>query len=556
MERFLTYLLQAAFTLCVLHGFYRLFIQRETFHRLNRWALLGSLAISALLPAVSIPAIERETFGIVNGISSLLLPVVVSPEGNEVAQSSQQTQGPGFWQVAGWVYTGGCAVLLLRLLVQLAGIFRLTAASEHLSRRNFRLVISERVHAPFSFFRYIFLNPRDYNSNASREILDHEEVHAGELHSIDNLLSELYAIVFWFNPVSWWHKKEIMLNLEYLADKGALQKGCEPETYQLQLLKASLHDNRYALANHFAQSVIKRRIKMMNTRHSPLKRVWKYLLFLPAAAAALFLINCSNDINNEPPAEEEGRLPYVSLEEVVADPDTTQNGRTYNFAIVDKKPVFPGGNDRIMDFIIENIVYPSAARGAGIEGTVYVQFTIDQTGILRDIKAVRGQELGGGLAQEAVRVVGEMPAWAPGEDQGEKVMVSYTLPILFKLGEETSEKRIENPPGIQSFATVDKKPQFPGGNDKIMQYVSEHFSYPSEAREAGIEGTVYIQFTIDKDGSISGVEAVRGKDLGGGLAEEATRVVESMPTWVPGEKNGETVAVSYTLPIFARLGNQ
>ena len=106
---------------------------------------------------------------------------------------------------------------------------------------------------------------------------------------------------------------------------------------------------------------------------------------------------------------------------------------------------------------------------------------------------------------------------------------------------------------VYSFASIEKKPQFPGGNDKIMSYIGNNFNYPAIARENNIQGTVYVQFTIEKDGSVSNVKAVRGQDLGGGLADEAVRVVQDMPNWTPGEQNGQKVKVSYTLPIFARL---
>src|SRR3546814_8497798 len=90
---------------------------------------------------------------------------------------------------------------------------------------------------------------------------------------------------------------------------------------------------------------------------------------------------------------------------------------------------------------------------------------------------------------------------------------------------------------VYSVASIEKKPQFPGGNDKIMSYVAKNFRYPAIAREHNIQGTVYVQFTIEKDGSVSSVKAVRGADLGGGLDEEADRVVKDMPDWTPGEQN-------------------
>lgn len=106
---------------------------------------------------------------------------------------------------------------------------------------------------------------------------------------------------------------------------------------------------------------------------------------------------------------------------------------------------------------------------------------------------------------------------------------------------------------VYPFASIEQKPMFPGGMDKILPYVMKNFRYPAAAIENNIEGTVFVQFTIDKDGSITDVRAVRGQELGGGLAEEAVRVVKAMPRWQPGEQNGRKVKVSYTLPVIVRL---
>lgn len=129
----------------------------------------------------------------------------------------------------------------------------------------------------------------------------------------------------------------------------------------------------------------------------------------------------------------------------------------------------------------------------------------------------------------------DVPLDAPEDGEGDEIV-----------GEVVDDK-------VYAFASIEKKPQFPGGNDKILAYVGKNFRYPAVARENNIQGTVYVQFTIEKDGSVSSVKAVRGQDLGGGLAEEAVRVVQNMPAWTPGEQNGRKVKVSYTLPIFCRL---
>src|SRR3546814_12847501 len=95
-----------------------------------------------------------------------------------------------------------------------------------------------------------------------------------------------------------------------------------------------------------------------------------------------------------------------------------------------------------MNYVIEQVNYPETARKAGIDGTVYVQFNITENGSVSDAVVVRGEELGGGLAAEALRVVKNMPAWTPGEHQGQKVPVSYTLPIFFRHGKRSEERRV------------------------------------------------------------------------------------------------------------------
>lgn len=98
------------------------------------------------------------------------------------------------------------------------------------------------------------------------------------------------------------------------------------------------------------------------------------------------------------------------------------------------------------------------------------------------------------------------------------------------------------------FTFVEQMPSFPGGEDALLKYLSSHINYPAVARENGIQGKVIVQFIVGPDGSISGVTTV-GSHLGGGLEEEAMRVVRTMPKWRPGKQNGRAVTVQYDLPV-------
>lgn len=98
---------------------------------------------------------------------------------------------------------------------------------------------------------------------------------------------------------------------------------------------------------------------------------------------------------------------------------------------------------------------------------------------------------------------------------------------------------------------VEKQPSFPGGEAELLGYLAKNIKYPQFAQESSIQGRVYVQFVVERDGSINDVKAV--KDIGGGCGKEAERVVRSMPKWSPGEQNGRPVRVKYTLPVLFQL---
>lgn len=106
------------------------------------------------------------------------------------------------------------------------------------------------------------------------------------------------------------------------------------------------------------------------------------------------------------------------------------------------------------------------------------------------------------------------------------------------------------------FTIVEKMPEFPGGNQAMMEFIQRNVVYPPIEREYGVRGTVYVTFVVEKDGSLSNVRCLRGVKAGPGLDKEAMRVISSMPVWAPGTQNGRAVRVQYNLPIkFSIRGN-
>ena len=125
-------------------------------------------------------------------------------------------------------------------------------------------------------------------------------------------------------------------------------------------------------------------------------------------------------------------------------------------------------------------------------------------------------------------------------DQNE-VIEEYVAP-------EIEEEDIQE---AEIFTIVEEMPDFPGGTQKLADYLAKNIKYPQMARESGIQGRVFISFVVEPDGSVSNVNVMRS--LGGGCDEEAVRVVKSMPKWKAGKQRGKPVRVSYILPVNFKL---
>ncbi len=101
------------------------------------------------------------------------------------------------------------------------------------------------------------------------------------------------------------------------------------------------------------------------------------------------------------------------------------------------------------------------------------------------------------------------------------------------------------------FKWAEKMPSFPGGEAEMLKYLQKNIRYPAEAREIGLDGTVYLSFVVTTSGDIAQVNVLRG--IGGGCEEEAIRVIKKMPAWNVGLQNGNPVNVQFTLPVTFKL---
>lgn len=119
---------------------------------------------------------------------------------------------------------------------------------------------------------------------------------------------------------------------------------------------------------------------------------------------------------------------------------------------------------------------------------------------------------------------------------------AYVAPVV--QAAPVAEESVEE---MEIFTVVEDQPNFPGGDEARILYLKDNIKYPQMARESGIQGTVYVTFVVERNGSVTDVKVLRG--IGGGCDEEAIRVIENMPKWNAGKQRGKPVRVQFNMPI-------
>ncbi len=146
--------------------------------------------------------------------------------------------------------------------------------------------------APCSFVNNIFINPEKYDWETYNQIILHEKIHIQQGHSYDIILAELALIFQWFNPFAWFYRKAMEDNLEFLTDNELLSHSeIEPSSYQMSLVKVSAPNFPASLTTNYNQSILKKRLLMMNSKKSNINSTWKYLCIVPLLLVCVSLFN-------------------------------------------------------------------------------------------------------------------------------------------------------------------------------------------------------------------------------------------------------------------------
>ena len=562
MAEFLIYDLKVAVLIAVFYFCYRLLMERETMHRLNRIVLLSSILLSLVLPLCVITlhkTIEVAPMRVVDH-PELVITELGSVSSEESNIQSLETNRMDFAEklfqpsVIFAIFTIGLLCRLLYIAKSYRQLRRMIKDSEqHSLEDGVTMAVVDLPVAPFSWMHTIVLSRIDYEE-CNPSILAHERGHIRLHHSWDIVFVEVLTALQWFNPVVWLLRRDLRTIHEYEADASVLSSGSDVSQYIQLLMRKAMGTKACTLANGINNSTIKKRINMMLVNKSPRRNSLKLLALLPIVGVTLALnAETVTDVvykNDEPqkqvPVKKGKKDTTIKTNanqgiQVIEVSEPSDKEKTYETTVKETEPN--------VAVIILN------TKKKGEEPLLIVD------GKIATIEQVRA------LPRDAVAKVATMREKTAIKSYGEKAKYGALIITTVKHQKEIDNE--EYPTRIiggnstidlgfaktdDVFDEVDEIPQFPGGMAGMMQYLSSNIRYPKDAKESGAQGRVIVSFIIEKDGSISNAKVA--KPTYSSLDEEALRVVSNMPKWTPGKQNGEAVRVKYSIPVSFRLNSK
>ncbi|WP_303923517.1 gliding motility-associated C-terminal domain-containing protein [Draconibacterium sediminis] len=282
MTPFFAYLIKSSVSLALLYCLFRLTVRNDNNHRLTRFLLLSIMVLSASIPFLTVQLFYKEIEMASAGIAR---EIVSAPLVTQSMDSSVRIQTPvlenippiNYWAI---FYTAIISLLLFRLLF---GIYRVSSIIKNAEKHRFREIILAVVKdfvQPFTFLNKVVLSEKDFHENKAI-VVAHEYAHIRHKHAVDLLFCELFTVLHFFNPFMWLLCRDLKLVHEYQADEAVLNTGIDAQKYQLLVLEKAVGERRFAMANHFTQKPIVKRLKMMTKTKRQKWGMVKVILFVP-----------------------------------------------------------------------------------------------------------------------------------------------------------------------------------------------------------------------------------------------------------------------------------
>jgi len=566
MSSILLYSIKSAIVLAMLYLPYMLMLRRESFFRFNRMMLLGILFLSLVLPLCNISGMSLDRQPVVQAaqlqILELGIPIHVLPEVQVVADGTVKYGTTGFsvFLLVSILYIVGMMILLAIRLWQVGRLqFGLRKGTLWQQEENgVRIYCHADDVNPFSWMRNIVISQKDYDE-AGREIVLHEMGHIQAHHSWDVVLLTLVQMLQWWNPLVYVLGISLRDVHEYEADDYVLRQGISAQSYQLLIIKKAVGSGSYAFANSFNHSLTKKRITMMkNSNSNPWMRS-KALYVIPVAALALSAFATPKFV--APIKDAVTKLEGKSTENSPNLQDLLEEKE--EIAVMDVSGKATASVDEVQDAAQPLIVLNGKIFDIPKDAipSKRINFEEQLTKLLNiDVEDV-----------ESITVLQKDAAIAVWGEKGANGVIDITT--------KDANDLKDNQPDDKIFEKPEVLPEYPGGETELYGWLARNVKYPSEAIEYGVQGRIFVQFVVEKDGNISDIKiakvsdgraivvtAYKAKDDSPeelkkeneekglkALQDESIRVVKAMPKWKPGTNKGKPVRCYFNLPIMFRL---
>ena len=474
------YLLQVLFFQLLFLLVYDLFLKKETFFNYNRLYLLVTPILAFVIPWLRIEFLVSA----VPENARLVIPQALARNPEIYVQNLPLVviNAEGGWTPNWWLitYLGGAIFSLGLFIFKYLHLKKLSDAGNHIYEKGLKIIIVPQSKIAYTFFNSVYLG-EDLCTEEQQQILSHELIHVKHKHTYDLVFFEILKVILWFNPLVYIYQSRIASIHEFIADQEVV-KSVAKKTYFEQLLNTAFNTKDISFTNQFFnQSLIKKRIVMLQKNKSSRLSTFKFLILIPAMLAMLTYVACSENKDHSITEEEmsltdkmadleatleakedltkEEKLQLMRLVEKGLNPKalsadqermTNQNQKSYleveaavSLAVVDKVPTLKqcenikaGDSKDCTTKEITKFVNANFNTDLGKElsligvNTLVVTFMIDQSGNVKDIQARAPHPK---LEEEAERVIAQLPQFIPGEVNGKPVNVMYSLPIAFKI---------------------------------------------------------------------------------------------------------------------------
>ena len=441
---FLAYSLLASTLLIVVWAVYKCVLANAGCFRFNRILLLSCTTLAFVFPIFILNPFWVADI-MENNFEIAFNPVEIAYIANTVSE-----QITPIWDYIVTLYLIGVIVMILYFLVSLVRLALFILKGEHIKQDDCRIILHRHNSvAPFAWCGYIMMPRRDWYE-FGQMIVCHEKAHIECRHWIDLLFMQAAIIITWYCPAIWLLRNELHTLHEYEADSRVLASGVKREEYQMFLIKKTVGARFATLSNCLNHSSLKKRITMMLSSKPTGKARVRAFVMVPAMALALIGLATPavsaviNEVSAATPVEDlrykisEKSDDSIRVTERYSDVAVTEKADGADavpFSKTETAPNFPGGKDKLAEFVNKNISFPESAYVNGIlDMDAVVQLTIAKDGVVKEARIVKSS--GQVLDAEALRVARMLPKFHPGLNGGLPAESSYTLAFNYSVNKQ------------------------------------------------------------------------------------------------------------------------